>query len=301
LALLALTSALLPGASRAADADKLLQHVKGVVGYESTSTAPLTTIVGKFLLPDDYLAITREKSAALLTLPDSSIVGLGENTDIQVGAFDQTAAGPGSTVTVNGGTLRFDIRRPQGGTANYRFVTTTTQVAVRGTIGLLSVLGGTTTVACVVCAADSVSVTVGTQTFTLTSGQLLTISAAGAVVVGTVTAALLGSFTAAGVSTSAAVGPAAATAGVTGGSAGAAGTVGAVAGAAAAAGIAVAVTHSSPAPSPTATPTQAGSGIVTSVGRAPAAPGATPVAAPSPGPAAAQLQAKPLAPGGHSR
>lgn len=113
-------------ASRAANDDKLLQRVKGVVGYQPANSAPLTTIVGKSLLPDDYLAIMHAKSAALLILPDSSIVGLGENTDVQVGAFNQTTAGPGSTVTVNGGALRFDVRRPQGGTANYRFVTVTT-------------------------------------------------------------------------------------------------------------------------------------------------------------------------------
>ena len=284
-ALVALTGALVPRPSLAADADKVLQHVKGVVAYQPASTAPPTTVVGKFLLPDDYLAITRAKSAALLTLPDSSIVGLGANTNVQVGAFNQTADGPGSTVTVNGGTLRFDIRRPVGGAANYRFITTTAQIAVRGTVGLLSVVGGNTTVACVACAADSVSVTVGTQTFTLLSGQFLTISAAGVVVVGAVTATVLGAFSAAGVSTSAVTGPVAATAGVAGSSAGvAAGTVGAVAGgAAAAAGIAVAVTHSSPSPSPT--PTQAGQAALTSTSRAPAAPVAAPppVAAPSPG------------------
>jgi len=247
--------ALVAGTPTPAADDKVLQRVKGVVGYEPTTSAPLTPIVAKFALPDDYLAITREKSAALLTLPDSSIVGLGENTDVQVGAFNQTAAGPGSTITVNGGTLRFDIRRPQGGTANYRFVTTTSQTAVRGTVGLISVFGGNTTVACLVCAADSVSVTVGTQTFTLLSGQMLTVSAAGAVVTGTITGSVLGGFSAAGVSTSTVTGTAAATAGVVGASS--AGTlIGAGAVGAAIAGVAISnATRSTPTPQPSPTPT----------------------------------------------
>ena len=94
LALVALTSSLVPRPSGAADADKELRRVKGVVGYQSAPTVPLTTVVGKFLLPDDYLAVTQANSAALLTLADSSIVGLGANTNVQVGAFNQTRPGP---------------------------------------------------------------------------------------------------------------------------------------------------------------------------------------------------------------
>jgi hypothetical protein len=265
------------------------------------------------LLPDDYLAITREKSAALLALPDSSIVGLGENTSVQVGAFDQTATGPGSTITVNNGTLRFDIHRPAGGTANYHFQTTTAQMAVRGTVGLLSFINGITTVACVVCAADSVSVTVGAQTFALTSGQILTISAAGAVVAGTLTAAMAGAFSGAGVSTSAATGASAATTGVAGAGAGAAaGSVAAttaiVGGAVAAGGIAAAVSAAqatptpqatpqptpqptlaptstpSPTPAPTASPTPAPTASPTPTPTASPTPAPTPTAAPTPQP-----------------
>lgn len=248
---LAIVIASLPSRLAAAD-DKNLQRVKGTVGYQTAESAPFTTISGRMLLPDDSLAITRAKSAALLALPDSSIVGLGENTNVQVGAFNQTADGPGSTITVNNGTLRFDVRRPAGGTANYRFTTVTTQIAIRGTVGLLSFVNGNTTVACLQCAADSVTVTVGTQTITLATGQVLTVSAAGAVVVGTVTAALLGGFAGAGVSTSAATGAAAATAGVAGASSAAAATAGIVGGAVAAGAVTDAVigSHATPTPAP---------------------------------------------------
>jgi len=275
-----------PVTTRAAN-DKQLQRVKGQIGYQPTKDAPFTLVAGRYLLGDDELAVTHAKSAATLTLPDSSIVGLGENTSVQVGAFNQTTAGPGSTITVNNGTLRFDIRRPQGGTANYHFATNTTQIAVRGTIGLISLLGGNTTVACVVCAADSLSVSVGTQTFTLLSGQLLTVSAAGAVVTGAVTASVLGGFSAAGVSTSAASGAAAATAGVAS-SAAIAGTTAAVAGGAAAAAAAAAVVVSSQStakpqetPTPTPAPTGTASGSINLSGaQRPAAPAGPPVARP---------------------
>jgi hypothetical protein len=104
-------------------------------------------------------------------MPDSALVSLGENTNVQVGAFDNAAAGPGSTITLTGGSLRFDIRRPQGGVANHRFVTTTSAVGVRGTVGLMSFVNGVTTVGCVACAADSVTVTVGSKTVALATGQ----------------------------------------------------------------------------------------------------------------------------------
>jgi len=300
----ALVVNLVPVRLGAAD-DKQLQRLKGNVGYQTAGTAPFTSVIGKFSLPDDYFAVTQATSAGLLVLPDSSLVGLGENTRVQVGAFNQTADGPGATITVNGGTLRFDIRRPVGGTANYHFATTTTQMAVRGTVGLLSFVNGVTTVACVVCAADSVAVTVGTQTFTLLTGQLLTISAAGVVAAGAVTAVALGAFTGAGVSTSAATGVTAATTGVaTGAGAAAAGSAAAttavVAGGAVAAGVAAAVIVSqpspSPAPSPTASPAPAPTATCSSTGVPINVQGYRKALATCPTPVPVQVQGKPALP-----
>jgi hypothetical protein len=312
-ALFALVAAMLPPPSRAADA-KLLQRVKGAVGYQSARSAPIASIVGRIQLPDDYFAITRAQSAALLTLPDSSLVGLGENTDVQVGAFNQTAAGPGSTVTVSGGTLRFDIRRPQGGTANYRFLTPTSQIAVRGTIGLLSVLDGNTSVACLACAPDSVTVTVGAQTYPVLTGQMLTVSASGVVAEVPLTGTALGAFSVAGVSTSVAAGPVAATAGVVPATSGAGtGVLGAIVGAGVVAG-AVAAASSGSTSSPqtfqnvpivnggTPTPTPSPTSTATST----PAPNATPTATFSvtgktrPSAAPASAAAPPLQRGRHS-
>jgi hypothetical protein len=259
--------------ARPAGPDKRLDRIKGDVGFATAADAPVHQVFGREILPDDDFAITRAKSAAQVVLPDSSIVALGENTQIKVGAFDNATTGPGSTIALNGGSLRFDIHRPAGGAANYRFTTATSQIAVRGTIGLLSLLGGNTTVACLVCAADSVTVTVGTQTIALAAGQVVTITATGAVVTGAISSATLSTFSAASVSTSTASGSAAASAGVAGTSGGIAGAgAGAVAGAAAgAAAVGVGIsslTHSTPSPGPTAS----------------AAPTTAPTASPSPGP-----------------
>jgi hypothetical protein len=287
----------------AAAGGKQLQRVRGTIGYSTVQTAAdFTAVFGKFDLPDDDYAVTRAQSAAVLDMPDSSLVSLGENTTIQVGKFDSAAAGPGSVITLNNGSLRFDIRRPQGGQANYRFLTNTSTIGVRGTVGLLSVLNGVTTVGCLACAADSVTVTVGAQTFALATGQILTVSALGVVTTGALTT-VVGTFSAAGVPVSAQAGVAAAglpTAGIAGISTGTAITAGAAAAAGAAIGVAatqpsakpIAVTVATPTPTPTATPAPGtGNGSVGLTGHpipvpAPTATARAPLSAPPGGPPA---------------
>lgn len=277
---------------------KQLERVKGTVGWSTVASAgDFKQVFGKFDLPDDDFAVTKAQSAAVLAMPDSSLISLGENTSIQVGAFNTTAAGPGSTITVNGGSLRFDVKRPEGGVANYHFQTPTSQVAVRGTVGLLAFTNGITTVGCVVCAADSVVVQTATQTITLITGQFVTVSALGVITTGAI-GGVVGAFGAAGVPTTAVTGAAAA-----GIPAAAAGIAIPVAAGAAAAGVAIGVaasSHPSPTPQPsqaptaipTAGPNPTPSGTVNLTGTthapSPAAavrqPAAAPVAAPAPVP-----------------
>jgi hypothetical protein len=295
-----LIASILPRITQAAGGSKQLQRVKGTVGYATDPDASdFKTVFAKFDLPDDDYAVTRVQSAAVLALPDSSLISLGENTDVKVSAFDSVSASPGATITVNNGSLRFDIRRPEGGQANYHFQTATSQVAVRGTVGLLSFINGVTTVGCVACAADSVAVTIGTNTVTLVTGQFITISALGAVTTGALGSAV-GAFTGAGVPVTANVGAAAAGIPAAGGLA-AGVVVPAVAGAAVA-GTAIGIANSShtPAPQstnsggtvvgPTTSPTPVGTptGTVNLTGHAVAAP----TAAPHP-PAAAPLAPPP--------
>jgi hypothetical protein len=285
-----LIAGMLPHATEAADANKQLQKLHGDVGYATAKDASdFKAVFGKFDLPDQDYAVTHAKSAAQIAMPDSSLIELGENTSVQVGAFDNTTASPGATITVNDGSrLRFEIKRPEGGAANYHFVTPTSQVAVRGTVGLLAFVNGITTVGCVACAADSVVVQVGSQTFALATGQFLTVSALGAVTTGAL-GAVTGAFAGAGVS----VAPGAAGGAAAGAAAGAIVPVAAGAAAAAAVGIAVS-NHASPTPQPTQTsasnptPTPTPNGQPTGTvnltgstrGPAPAATARAPVAAP---------------------
>ena len=242
-----LVLAAVPHQTRAAGT-KQLQHVRGTIGWQTAAdSTDFKPVFGKFDLPDDNFAITRLQSAAVLALPDSSLVSLGENTNVQVGAFDNTTAGPGSTIRLTNGSLRFDIRRPQGGVANYRFVTNTSAVGVRGTVGLMSFINGVTTVGCVACAADSVTVTVGTQTVTLVTGQFITVSAVGAITTGAITA-VAGTFTAAGVPVTAQTGAVAAGLPATSVAGMSLGTATAVGAAAVVTGTAIGVTASQPSP-----------------------------------------------------
>ena len=266
----------------AADNNNQLQHVRGTTGYESPP-GTFHAVFGKADLADNALAVTRVSSAAVVALPDSSLVSLGENTSVTVGALVTAADGPGSTIQLNNGSLRFDIRRPEGARSNYRFVTTTSNVAVRGTVGLLSFLNNTTTVVCLACQADSVSVTVGNQTFTLLTGQMLTVTAAGAVTTTAVATSVMQAFSAASVPTSSAATTAAAgLPAASGAAAGAAAstTAGIVAGGAIGAAAIATVVSANSSPAPAASPTNGPTNAPTST----PTPAVTPTPTPSPTP-----------------
>jgi hypothetical protein len=155
--------------------DKQLARVKGIVGYQVSATSVFKPIFGRLDLPDDAFAVTKPNAAAVLRLRDSSEIDIGENTKVQVGAFNPVESGNQNTIVLNGGALHFNIRHPQGGQSNYRFVTATSQIAVRGTEGFLIAGANGTQVVCVSCAAGDVSVQVGTQTVSIVSNQTLTV------------------------------------------------------------------------------------------------------------------------------
>jgi hypothetical protein len=286
-----LVLAAMPRDTRAADTSKQLQRVRGTIGFQTAEAGTdFKAIFGKIDLPDDDFAVTRAQSAAVIALPDSSLISLGENTNVQVGAFDGASASPGSTITLKGGSLRFDIRRPAGGAANYHFTTATSQIAVRGTVGLLAFANGVTTVGCVACAADSVTVTTATQMVTLVTGQFVAVSAAGALTTGALSS-VVGAFSGAGVPVTGQIGAAAA-----GIPAAATGVIIPVVAGAAAAGAAIGIAASQPSSQPAAThtpnATPTGSVNLTSHVRP------VPTESPTPhAPVAAPVPAAPGAPG----
>jgi hypothetical protein len=155
--------------------DKQLARVKGVVGYQESLTSEFKPIFGRLDLPDDYYAVTKPNGSAVLRLKDSSEIDIGENTKVQVGAFSPAESGNQNTIVLQGGALHFNIRHPQGGQSNYKFVTATSQIAVRGTEGFLIAGANGTQVVCVSCAAGDVSVQVGQQTVSIVTNQTLTV------------------------------------------------------------------------------------------------------------------------------
>lgn len=155
--------------------DKQLARVKGVVGYQTSATSDFKPIFGRLDLPDDAYAVTKPNASAILRLADSSEIDIGENTKVQVGAFSPAQSGNANTIVLDGGALHFNVRHPQGGQSNYRFVTATSQIAVRGTEGFLIAGANGTQVVCVSCAAGDVSVQVGQQTISIVSNQTLTV------------------------------------------------------------------------------------------------------------------------------
>ena len=112
-----------------------------------------TRVFGKIDLSDAALAVTLAQSRAQLILPDSSSIDIGATTRVRLGAFNAVDTGNPNVIVLELGALHFTIRHPAGGRANYRFVTPTSQIAVRGTDGYI-VTGPTgTDFYCVDCKA----------------------------------------------------------------------------------------------------------------------------------------------------
>lgn len=173
---LALALALGASGARASNGDKELSRVKGSVGFQPDKDAQFKPIFGHQNLADGAIAVTKARSLAVLKLVDSSEIDIGENTVVEVGAFQQASSGQENSIKINNGALHFKIRRPAGGQSNYTFQTPTSQIAVRGTEGFL-ISGPTgTQVVCTVCTIGDVTVQTGTQTVTLVSGQTLIVN-----------------------------------------------------------------------------------------------------------------------------
>jgi len=187
-------------------ANKTLRAVRGSVGYTAGKDGEFKAVAAELVLPDNDFAITRAASNGLLVLPDSSQVALGENTSIQVGAFNDATSPTPTTLLLQNGTIRFAVRHPAGGRANYRFSTPTSQIAVRGTVALVqSTPTSGDIIACLACAQGDVLVTITStgRPIPLLTGQTLFVSLAGVVTVATTTETVLSSFRSAGLNTDA--------------------------------------------------------------------------------------------------
>lgn len=126
---------------------KTVVRISGDVGYQQTANSPFVPITGQQEIPDNAYVVTRPNGIADIIMPDSSVIRVAQAASIQVGAFHEPGAGE-NTVTVYNGSFRFKVQHPSGGQANYRFVTPTSQIAVRGTEGLGKVTTDVTQVSC---------------------------------------------------------------------------------------------------------------------------------------------------------
>jgi solute:Na+ symporter, SSS family len=165
---------LLPSAARAAE-DKLLQNVHGDVSYVISGTTEKLAPSATKALNDKDVAQTGNDSLGALTLPDSSRVSMGSNTRVQLAFFSQTDVATAQFVVYQGKT-RFNIEHPKGAKADYKFVTPTATIAVRGTEGDISVDGDTLRVNVYHLTDDKLPVQVtfsNGKTVTLLGGQTL--------------------------------------------------------------------------------------------------------------------------------
>jgi len=115
--------------------EKTVVRVTGDVGYQTGANTPFIPITGQQAVPDNSYVVTRGSGVADLVMPDSSVVRIAQAATIQVGAFHEPGSGE-NQITVYNGSFRFKIQHPAGGISNYKFVTPTSQIAVRGTEGL---------------------------------------------------------------------------------------------------------------------------------------------------------------------
>jgi hypothetical protein len=176
---LALGAALACIALRAsAAATNELEHVRGDVAYASPATSATTQpLAGRIALGDDARAITGFRAAARVTLPDSSVVEIGDRTDVRLDAFRDVSAR--HTIELRHGALRFTIRHPAGAASNYVFKTLTTQLAVRGTLAYLVSGPNGDQIYCVECAPGDVAANAAGETYRVESGQTLNVRRVG--------------------------------------------------------------------------------------------------------------------------
>lgn len=118
---------------------KVLQNLKGSVSYRSPhGLRRAVALRASVLVRDRDVASTGAASLGVLTLPDSSRIMLGQRTRVRVGLFQPGAVAKARFVVYNG-QMRFTVEHPHGARANYVFQTPVASIAVRGTIGDISV------------------------------------------------------------------------------------------------------------------------------------------------------------------
>jgi hypothetical protein len=165
--------------------DNILRRDKGIVTYKLPTTDP-RSLYAEVAVSDSVIATTDVATLATLQLSDSSEIRIGDRTTVRIGDLHAAeAANPaGGTVFIERGAVRFNVVHPTGAKANYRFVTPTSELAVRGTVGYFVAGPSGDQIYCVKCADGDVTITTGTKTVQIHSGQSLNVHLDNGVVTG---------------------------------------------------------------------------------------------------------------------
>lgn len=178
---LSVLSVLAPTALRADDRN-LLSRTAGSVEYGRADAIDAPNLrrklLGEISLENDAYVSTDVRAAARLQLPDSSIVLIGDRTTALVGAFHAAADGE-NVITLNRGAVRFAVSHAAGQRSNYRFITPTAQIAIRGTVGYVVSGPRGVQLYCVDCLPGDVTLTTANETYTIQSGQSINALAVG--------------------------------------------------------------------------------------------------------------------------
>lgn len=131
--------ALMPVAGGAAT-DRILQNLHGIVTYQTNDGAQAHALARSAMtaLADDDVAATGVASMGAITLPDSSKIVMASNSVLKLDTFSDDQVARAHFVIFNG-KMRFSVEHSAGAKANYTFTTPTAEIAVRGTLGDISV------------------------------------------------------------------------------------------------------------------------------------------------------------------
>ena len=139
----------------------ILQRLSGQLDYENAAGNESRPIAGQLAVQARGYALTRANSMAALDLPDSSVVSIGASSRVRLGHFDRERWGSSATMTIVDGAVHFAVKHPAGARANYTFITPVSQIAVRGTEGIIVTRGDETIIACVHGTKNDIYVTYG--------------------------------------------------------------------------------------------------------------------------------------------
>ena len=139
----------------------VVQRISGQVSYQGMAGRNGTPIIGQLLVQPRGYAVTQARSMAAIDLPDSSVVSVGASSRVGLGALDLIAGTSHEVMRIYDGAIHFSVRHPKGSHSNYVFITPVSQIAVRGTEGIIVARGDETIIACVHGSTNDIFVTYG--------------------------------------------------------------------------------------------------------------------------------------------